>query len=359
LLGSEADQAEAPLGVTGELVGAPATADDRSAVLRLTDLGVGFPSRERVIDVVCGIDLAVHAGEIVGLVGESGSGKSMTCLASMGLLPFVGARRTSGRVMIGDQDMTDASEQKWRSVRSNQVAMVFQQPIRSLNPAFTIGQQMIETMTFNLGVSKAVARRRAVELLDQVRIPSPGQVIDDYPHMLSGGMCQRAMIAIAISCRPSLLIADEVTTALDVTVQAEILELLADLRSEFNLGILYVSHDLAVVAELCDRVMVMYAGQIVESSPSESMFSNPLHPYARGLIDSTPHPDASGRLASVPGQAPVAGFVPAGCAFHPRCTSAVAGCDAGPIALRRVEPRRQVRCILYSENVNEEAHGTS
>jgi len=283
----------------------------------------------RTTHAVDAVDLSVANGATLGLVGESGCGKSVTSLAIMGLLSKHSAE-VSGSIRFDGFDLLDVPDETLRDLRGNRLAMIFQEPMTSLNPSFTIGDQIIETILRHRGGSRRQARERAIELLRRVHIPSPDKRIDEYPHKLSGGMRQRVMIAMALACSPKLLIADEPTTALDVTIQAQILALLADLQSRLGMGVVLITHDLGVVAETCDRVVVMYAGRKVEEASTVELFERPLHPYTRALMASMPSLNATAaRLAEIPGMVPAARDLGrAGCAFAPRCAHASARCRA-------------------------------
>ncbi len=291
-------------------------------VLRTEQLRIILPGGLTAVD---GIDLVVEPGQIVGLAGESGSGKSLTALSLFGLLPH--GSRAQGRVEVGGRDVLTLREKQLRAMRGDEVAMVFQDPMTSLHPMLTIGRQVTEHLRHHHGTGRSAARARAVELLSQVRIPDPERTLGAYPHQLSGGMRQRAAIAIALACSPSLLVADEPTTALDVTVQAGILRLLDRLRREEGLSILLITHDLGVMGALTDRLAVMYAGRIVETGPTQQLLTSPRHPYTRGLLDSLPRTDGvAAPLRAIPGSAPRLTTIPPGCAFHPRCAHAVPSC---------------------------------
>ncbi len=296
--------------------------------------------------VVDDVSFTVPAGRTVGLVGESGSGKTLTCLAVPQLLPERRARIAAGSVRVDGRELVGLSARQLEDVRGDEVAMVFQEPMTSLNPAFTIGAQITEVVRRHRGASRADATRRAVEVLDDVGIPSARERMRMYPHELSGGMRQRAMIAMALSCEPRVLLADEPTTALDVTVQAQVLDVLRRLSRERDMAVLLVTHDLGVVADLCDDVVVMYAGQVVESADVDGLFEEPAHPYTRALLRAMPQVGArQGELAVIPGTAPGAGELPGGCRFHPRCEAAIDACRAGPVALAEVWGGRASRCI--------------
>ena len=277
---------------------------------------------EKEVRAVDDVSFSLEKGETLGIVGESGSGKSVTNLALMGLVPSPPGRIAGGEALFHGQNLLKMSHHELADIRGNRIAMIFQDPMTSLNPFLTIGQQMTEVTRRHLKFSKKDARNHAVEMLKSVGIPSPGRRIDDYPHQLSGGMRQRVMIAMAVSCGPELLIADEPTTALDVTIQSQILELLRKLQSENGLAITLITHDLGVIADSCRRVLVMYAGKIVEQADAETLFASPKHPYTRGLLASMPRLDApeSTRLTPIPGQPPNLAELPVvGCAFYPRC----------------------------------------
>jgi len=299
-------------------------------LLEVADLRVSFAGDNRRDTLaVDGIGFSLRRGRTLGIVGESGSGKSVTSLAIMGLLPKDTAR-VGGSVRFDGEELLRAPEGKLRDLRGDRMAMIFQEPMTSLNPSYTIGDQIGEAVIRHRGASKREARARAIEMLRRVRIPSPEQRVDDYPHKLSGGMRQRAMIAMALACDPRLLIADEPTTALDVTIQAQILDLLRDLRAEGEASIILITHDLGVVAELVDEVAVMYAGQIVERAPVEMLFSQPQHPYTVGLLGSLPRLDQKReRLAAIDGAVPDMTAPPPGCRFAARCPFAEPACREG------------------------------
>ncbi|HLI00946.1 MAG TPA: ABC transporter ATP-binding protein [Acidimicrobiales bacterium] len=294
----------------------------RDPLVAVDDLHVEFPTNRGVVRAVTGVSFSLGRGETVGIVGESGSGKSATALALLGL--HRGSARVHGSVRLDGQELVGASDGLLRSVRGGRAGMIFQDPLSALHPHYRVGDQIIEAYRTHRGGSKRAARRRAVELLEMVRIPRADRRVDDYPHQFSGGMRQRIMIAMALSCRPDLLVADEPTTALDVTTQAEVLGLLRDLQAELGMAIVLITHDLGVVGEMADQVVVMYAGRVVEQASVESIFSEPGHPYTWGLLGSLvsldrPRPD---RLLAIPGQPPSLVNPPTGCAFHPRCPHA-------------------------------------
>jgi peptide/nickel transport system ATP-binding protein len=297
-----------------------------------------------------GIDLDLAPGEALGLVGESGCGKSVTWLAALGLLP--GRARVSGSVRLGGEELLGAPPAVLDRVRGGRVAMIFQDPASSLNPVHRIGRQVAEALGLHRGLRGAAARAEARRLLDQVGIPDAGRRLEAYPHELSGGQNQRVMIAMALAGRPELLVADEPTTALDVTIQAQILELLGALRRETGMALVLISHDLGVVAETCERVAVMYAGRIVEEAPVGRLFDRPSHPYTQGLLGALPPLDGPRRpLAAIPGSVPEPGAMPPGCAFAPRCPHAVAACAAGLPAAVTVEPGHAAACLLAAREL--------
>ena len=326
----------------------PPDATDR--LLEVTDLSVEFFTETGPATVVDHVSFGVDAGEVVALVGESGSGKTVSSLAVMRLVASPPGRITSGSVMFDGRDLLSLSFNELRRIRGDQIAMAFQDPMTSLNPAFTIGTQLVDTLRLHRTMSKAAARTRARELLELVGIPDPDRRLGDYPHQLSGGMRQRALLALALSCEPRLLIADEPTTALDVTVQAQILDLLRSLQERLGMGVIFVTHDLGVVADLCSRVVVMYAGQVVEEAPVEELFAHPRHPYTEGLLAAIPQVAVAGeRLASIPGVVPAATAMPEGCRFHPRCPYAAPECTTTPVELTTVSDRHRAWCIRVSE----------
>src|ERR671919_1358412 len=293
------------------------------ALLEIDNLKTHFFTREGVVQAVDGVSFQVEKGKTLGIVGESGCGKSVTALSIMGLIPKPPAKIVEGSVVFEGNDLTKYSERRLEDVRGRQIAMIFQDPMTSLNPTFRIGTQITETLHRHFDISKGAARKRAVELLEEVGIPRPADRLDDYPHQFSGGMRQRVMIAIALSCNPKLLIADEPTTALDVTVQAGVLDLLEELREEHEMAMIVITHDMGVVAETADDIAVMYAGQIVEHAPAFELFGNPEHPYTEALLGALPRIDAEdirqGRLTAIPGRPPDLVDPPDACRFAPRC----------------------------------------
>jgi peptide/nickel transport system ATP-binding protein len=301
---------------------------DRSEFLRVENLRTWFFSDAGTSRAVDGVSFAVHEGEAVGIVGESGCGKTITSLSLMGLVPSPPGRIVEGSsIRLRGRELVGLPERELRKIRGNEVAMIFQEPMSSLNPVYTAGSQIEEALRLHRGLSRREARRVGIDLLREVGIPEPERRFDEFPHQLSGGMQQRVMIALALSCEPGLLIADEPTTALDVTIQAQILQLLADLRRDRGMALLLITHDLGVVAEVCDRVLVMYAGEIVEEGPVREIFREPRHPYTRGLLDSLPSARAPGEaLRPIPGTVPAPTAWPAGCRFHGRCPHAMERC---------------------------------
>ncbi len=319
-------------------------------LLSVEHLSVEFATGAGFTRVVDDVSFAIAPGETVGIVGESGSGKSVTSMAIMGLIPSPPGRIASGRITLAGQDLLGLSEPQMRSIRGNQVAMIFQEPLTALNPAFTIGDQLVEAVRIHQPLTKKQATERAVELLDLVGIPSPRERLREYPHRFSGGMLQRAMIAGALACDPALLIADEPTTALDVTVQAQILTLLKRLQEQLGMAMLLISHDLGVIADVCDRVGVMYAGQLVETAPVLDLYARPRHPYTEGLLLAMPqHAATSSRLTPIPGSVPDPDEVQDQCRFAPRCRYAVDRCRSGPVPLDRVAGEHAVRCVRADE----------
>ncbi|MGE0716474.1 MAG: ABC transporter ATP-binding protein [Alphaproteobacteria bacterium] len=314
-------------------------------LLEVEDLRIAFSADGRPLPAVDGISFTLAPGETLGIVGESGSGKSLTALALMGLLPAGVA--VSGAVRFEGRDLTRLAEAERRRIRGNRIAMIFQEPMTALNPVFTIGEQIAEVFRQHRGLKRAEARAEAVEMLRLVGIPAPERRAGDYPHQLSGGMRQRAMISIALACQPRLLIADEPTTALDVTIQAQVLDLLRELRDRLGLALILITHSLGVVAEIADRVSVMYAGRIVEEGPTADLFARPRHPYTAGLLAGIPPIDEDVvRLTPIAGTVPPLHAMPAGCRFQPRCPSAVARCRAEDPVLRSLAPRQRAACLL-------------
>ncbi|HEY3110814.1 MAG TPA: ABC transporter ATP-binding protein [Chloroflexota bacterium] len=307
-------------------------------LLEVRDLKTQFFTRDGVVRAVNGISYTLGRGEAMGLVGESGCGKSVSALSLMRLIPSPPGRIVGGEVRFEGRDLLALGDREMRSIRGNEIAMIFQDPMTSLNPVLTIGLQIVEALESHKGMSRDAGRRRALELLDLVGIPSARARVDDYPHQFSGGMRQRVMIAMAISCQPKLLIADEPTTALDVTIQAQILDLLRRLRRELGMALILITHDLGVVAGICDRVNVMYAGKIVEGADVDFAFGDSRHPYTLGLLNSVPRIDRplGARLVPIEGMPPDLIAAPAGCPFAPRCTFRIERCTAEAPALAAV-----------------------
>ncbi len=319
--------------------------DPSEALLAARDMRTYFDTEEGAVKASDGILLDIHAGEIVGLVGESGCGKSVTSRSLMRLIESPGYNPT-GSIYFNGRDLMDLSNEEIRQIRGNEISMIFQEPMSALNPVFTIGWQIGEPLRVHQGMSKAEAREEAIELMRQVGIPSPEDRVDDYPHQFSGGMRQRAMISMALACKPDLLIADEPTTALDVTIEAQILELITDLNERRDMAVLIVTHDLGVVAETCDKVAVMYAGRIVEYSDVETIFADPRHPYTRGLLSCIPNPaDEDQDLDPIEGQVPNLANPPEGCNFVERCPYATDECYSVDPRLREVGDDHFSACI--------------
>jgi len=314
-------------------------------VLDVKNLQTVFFTNSGLFKAVDDVSFSVRRGETLAIVGESGCGKSVTALSIMRLVPDPPGRIVGGSVTLEGTDLLGLDEAEMRAIRGNRISMIFQEPMTSLNPVHTIGQQIVEAIIAHTTMSPKAAKARAVEMLDLVRIPSAAKRIDDYPHHLSGGMRQRAMIAMALSCEPALLIADEPTTALDVTIQAQILDLLSDLQRRLGMAILIITHDLGVIAEVADQVLVMYAGQIVESADAADLFADPQHPYTIGLLGSIPRLDVDReRLATIEGMVPSPNNQPKGCRFAPRCPFADRRCRQQPPLLRDIAPGHLVAC---------------
>ncbi len=321
------------------------TENATTPLLAVTDLRTWFYTDQGVAQAVDGVSFEVREGETLGIVGESGCGKTVTSLSILGLLPKPPAKVEAGSsIRFLGEELVDADERRLRALRGNDISMIFQEPMSSLNPVYTVGNQIGEALRLHRGMDRHEARAESVRLLTEVGIAEPDRRVDEYPHQLSGGMRQRVMIAMALSCEPRLLIADEPTTALDVTIQAQILDLLASLRSKHGMAVLLITHDLGVVAEVCDRVVVMYAGQVVEAGDVYEIFANPRHPYTRGLLASLPSVDNPGqRLNAIPGTVPNPIAWPSGCRFQDRCSEAGAGCEQ-PQPLVSLGPDRAARC---------------
>jgi peptide/nickel transport system ATP-binding protein len=334
--------------------GDPADRPGVDGFLRVKDLRVHFPTDDGVVKSVDGLSFNLERGETLGIVGESGSGKSVTSLSIMGLHP-PGTAKISGQVVLNGEDLIGASREHIRKLRGKNMAMIFQDPLSAMHPYYTVGHQIIEAYRVHNRVSKQVARKHAIDMLDRVGIPQSGARVDDYPHQFSGGMRQRAMIAMALSCDPELLIADEPTTALDVTVQAQILDLIRDLQQEFNSAVIIITHDLGVVAELADDILVMYAGRGIEYATAHEIFTAPQHPYTWGLLGSMPRLDRerTERLMPIRGTPPSLINVPSGCPFHPRCLYRELTGGASETErpeLLEISPRHFLACHLSAQD---------
>ncbi|MBI5812188.1 MAG: ABC transporter ATP-binding protein [Deinococcota bacterium] len=332
---------------------------DEKRLLEVKDLKVHFFTDDGVVKAVDGVSFHIDKGETLAVVGESGSGKSVTSLAAMRLIPMPPGKIVNGEILFRGKDkvvkdLTKLSEAEMRKIRGNDIAMIFQEPMTSLNPVYTVGDQIAEAIVLHQGKSKKEALEIAADMLDLVGIPEPKKRLSNYPHQMSGGMRQRVMIAMALSCNPSLLIADEPTTALDVTIQAQILELMKKLQDEIGMSILFITHNLGVVAEMADRVVVMYGGRAVEEADVVTTFKKPLMPYTMGLLNSIPRLDRAAehkeRLEAIPGNVPNPLYMPAGCAFHPRCKYFQAGrCDQQIPPLEDAGGGHMVRCVRWAE----------
>jgi oligopeptide transport system ATP-binding protein len=319
-------------------------------LLEVRDLCVEFRTRDGVARAVNGVSYAVDAGETLAVLGESGSGKSVTAQAVMGILDTPPGRITGGEILFQGRDLLRTKEEERRRIRGAGMAMIFQDALSALNPVLPVGDQLGEMFVVHRGMSKKAARARAVELMDRVRIPGAAQRVRDYPHQFSGGMRQRIMIAMALALEPALVIADEPTTALDVTVQAQVMDLLAELQREYRMGLILITHDLGVVADVADRIAVMYAGRIVESAPVHDIYRCAAHPYTRGLLDSIPRLDHKGReLYAIKGLPPNLTHIPPGCSFHPRCPMAQDVCRTDEPPLYEVSEGRGSACHFWEE----------
>ena len=323
------------------------------ALLEVKGLKTHFQTEDGWLHAVDGVDLSIDAGETLGVVGESGCGKSVTAMSVLKLIPMPPGRIVAGQILWQGRDLVPMAADEMRRVRMKEIAIVFQEPMTSLNPVYTVGEQIGEALRLHEGLSRRAATARAVEMLERVHIPTPERRVNDYPHQFSGGMRQRVMIAMALSCSPRLLIADEPTTALDVTIQAQILDLLAELKAEFGMAVMLITHAMGVVAEVAQRVVVMYAGKVVEQAPVAELFARPRHPYTQGLIRSIPRIDTAAthklRLETIAGTVPKLIAPPEGCRFAPRCRHAVAACTQATPPLREVAPGHRAACILDIE----------
>ena len=322
----------------------------KNPLLEIRDLSVHFFTEEGVVRAVENVSFEIHPGEILSLVGESGCGKSVTGLSLLRLILSPPGQIVSGEILFDGRNLLQLEEKEMERVRGNEISMIFQEPMTSLNPVFTIGDQIMEAILLHQGLDKTEARKRTIEMLDRVKIPSPEMRIDAYPHQLSGGMRQRAMIAMALSCQPKLLIADEPTTALDVTIQAQILQLLKETQKGMGMAVMLITHDLGVVSEIADRVAVMYAGRIVEVAPIEAIFGQMRHPYTKGLQASIPQlQERRRRLNAIPGQVPNPMDLPVGCKFHPRCYLMIKECKKEEPPLLQINGDHYSRCIRWRE----------
>ncbi|MEK5444168.1 MULTISPECIES: ABC transporter ATP-binding protein [unclassified Fredinandcohnia] len=329
-------------------------------IIEVKGLRTSFFTDEGEIPAVDNIDFHIKEGEILGVVGESGCGKSVTSLSIMGLVPNPPGKVVGGEIIFNRENIIHYSEKKMRQIRGNEIAMIFQEPMTSLNPLFTIGNQMIEGIKIHRKWDKKKSRLKAIEIMKRVGLPRAEELMEEYPHQLSGGMRQRVMIAMAMACNPKLLIADEPTTALDVTIQSQILKLMKELNVEMNTAIMLITHDLGVVAQICERVVVMYAGKIVEEGEVSSIFKNPKHPYTKGLLKSVPDiRNKNERLYSIPGNVPKPGSIRHGCRFAERCEFAFERCSSENPELYRVDDRgHRVRCFLQTRE-GESNHDTA
>ncbi len=320
------------------------------SLLEVQGLTTAFMTGRGEVNAIADVSFSLGAGEILGIVGESGSGKSVTALSIMGLLPSPPARIAAGQVTFEGRRLTGLSERQMQPIRGPGIGMIFQEPMTSLNPVFSIGEQIMETIRAHERLPQAQLRARAIAMLDRVGIPAAARRLDDYPHQMSGGQRQRVMIAMALACRPRLLIADEPTTALDVTIQAQILDLLMDLRDEFGMAIIIITHNMGVIAETADRVLVMYAGRVIEEAPVARIFDHPLHPYTRGLLECVPSlTEDRPRLVAIAGTLPEPTRRPPGCRFAPRCVRVIPECTLAVPPLETLEPAHTAACIRARE----------
>ena len=323
---------------------------EKEIALQVKDLELWFDNDTGSKKILNKISFDIYKGEALGIVGESGCGKSVTSLAIMQLLQAPPAR-VRGSIKLQGKELLTLTEKQMQALRGNRISMIFQEPMTSLNPVFTIGDQLMETFIRHQGMSKREAKKKAVEMLRMVKIPLPEQRIKEYPYQLSGGMRQRVMIAMALACRPEILIADEPTTALDVTIQAQVLDLMRELQKELGTSIAFITHDLGVVSEMCDRVIVLYCGEVMEEATCEELFANPQHPYTEGLLSTLPKFGQKDRLEIIPGVVPPAGKFPAGCVFAPRCKYATEQCHACKPGLYESSDGHKVRCFRYAQEV--------
>ena len=328
---------------------------EKKILLEVKDLKTHFSVGKSIVKAVDGVSFTLNSGEITAIVGESGSGKSITSLSIMNLLPSNVINNKKGSINFKDQNLLDLSEKKMRKIRGNKISMIFQEPMTSLNPVYNLSYQISESIILHQRKNKSQARKLAIEMLDLVGIPEPDKRIDNYPHELSGGMRQRVMIAMALCCNPEILIADEPTTALDVTIQAQILELMKSLQKKLGMSILFITHDLGVVSEIADKIIVMYAGQVVESGNANDIFQNSKMPYTIGLMNSIPkivkRKADKKRLKVIPGNVPNPLYLPSGCRFHPRCEYLDNQCKTNLPSLEKITSTHSVRCALW-KNIN-------
>ncbi|MFD9501956.1 ABC transporter ATP-binding protein [Streptomyces sp. NPDC060035] len=322
-------------------------------LLEVRDLHVEFHTREGVAKAVNGVNYSVAEGETLAVLGESGSGKSVTAQAIMGILDMPPGKISGGEILFKDRDLLKLKGEERRKVRGQEMAMIFQDALSSLNPVLSVGQQLGEMFVVHRGMSRKDAKAKSIELMDRVRIPAAKERVGNFPHQFSGGMRQRIMIAMAMALEPALIIADEPTTALDVTVQAQVMELLAELQRELNMGLILITHDLGVVADVADKIAVMYAGRIVETSPVHDIYKAPAHPYTKGLLRSIPRLDQKGQdLYAIKGLPPNLLHIPPGCAFHPRCPMAQAVCRTDVPPLYTVDETRRSACHFWKETLD-------
>ena len=322
--------------------------NEKDTVLEVRDLELWFNGDYGAVKILNKVSFDINKGETLGIVGESGCGKSMTSLCIMQLLNTPPAV-INGSIKLRGRELLALSDKQMQQIRGNKISMIFQEPMTSLNPVFTIGNQLAETFMLHQGMSRKQAEKQAVKLLEMVKIPLPEQRVREFPHQLSGGMRQRVMIAMALACQPELLIADEPTTALDVTIQAQILDLMRELQKDMGTAIAFITHDLGVVYEMCDRVLVLYCGEMMEEAKAEDLFSNPKHPYTDGLMSTLPKFDQPGKLPTIPGTVPPSGKYPKGCVFAPRCPYATEQCIANKPPVVDLGGDHKVRCFRYAE----------